>query len=936
MSNYQSEAELERNLIDQMIADGYEYVEISNTDELYENFRKQISKHNINELKGKELSKSEFEKLCLKIEGKTENMSARLLRELIDIQLDDNSKVYIELLNKKDWCKNEFQITHQITNKLGKYENRYDVTILINGLPLVQIELKRRGVDFKQAFDQVVRYKRTSLEKSLFPFIQFFIISNGNDTKYFANNQEMNFLHTFFWTDRENRRMDTLQEFQWSFLQKCHLAKMISRYMVIPQSNRNIMIMRPYQVHAVEALMQMATETNNNAYVWHTTGSGKTLTSFKLSQLLSDEPSIQKVIFLVDRKDLDSQTVSEFNKFQEGSVDNTDNTETLVKYLADPTKKIVLTTIQKMSKACVISKYNEIIQKFYNQKIVFIIDECHRSQFGSMYNDINKKFPNAQYFGFTGTPRFVENKSQDGRTTADIFNKMVHSYLIKDAIKDGNVLGFSLDYVKTINTKWDEEDDTKVEAIDTDEVLMADQRIDLIAKHIVDNHKIRTKDIYNALFTVKSVPMLIKYYKAFQKINNSLTPDKKLRISAIYTYGQNEDMEGKTESSREELDNIIRDYNKMYSTNFSTSTFEEYFRDISNKIKNNQIDIVIVVNMFLTGFDSKKINTLYVDKKLKDHNLIQAFSRTNRIDTRQKDYGNIVCYQTTKKNVDDAIKLFSNTDDTDVVLARPYSEYLDEFKKYLIELRKLYSSPKEIEIGASESKEKEFIGIFGKLIKTRNSLENFVEFSFEKSIEEISQQEYEDYLGKYLDIAKRAKKQSASILNDVEYFIDLIRRDKINVDYIMAIIKTISNDLMNKNQEKINDILALLNKPNLDDRLYYKSELIKSFVLDVMPTWDKNYDVEEEFQKFVSTSKEQEISNFAKHCNLEKEKLEHFISFYGFNGFHETNEINESLKNNNYVKKIKEQQKILTFLRARKIVQDEITNFIEQLTLKYD
>ncbi len=936
MSNYQSEAELERNLIDQMIADGYEYVEISNTDELYENFRKQISKHNINELKGEELSKSEFERLCLKIEGKTENMSARLLRELIDIQRDDNSKVYIELLNKKDWCKNEFQITHQITNKLGKYENRYDVTILINGLPLVQIELKRRGVDFKQAFDQVVRYKRTSLEKSLFPFIQFFIISNGNDTKYFANNQEMNFLHTFFWTDRENKRMDTLQEFQWSFLQKCHLAKMISRYMVIPQSNRNIMIMRPYQVHAVEALMQMATETNNNAYVWHTTGSGKTLTSFKLSQLLSDEPSIQKVIFLVDRKDLDSQTVSEFNKFQEGSVDNTDNTETLVKYLANPTKKIVLTTIQKMSKACVISKYNEIIQKFYNQKIVFIIDECHRSQFGSMYNDINKKFPNAQYFGFTGTPRFVENKSQDGRTTADIFNKMVHSYLIKDAIKDGNVLGFSLDYVKTINTKWDEEDDTKVEAIDTDEVLMADQRIDLIAKQIVDNHKIRTKDIYNALFTVKSVPMLIKYYKAFQKINNSLTPDKKIRISAIYTYGQNEDMEGKTESSREELDNIIRDYNKMYSTNFSTSTFEEYFRDISNKIKNNQIDIVIVVNMFLTGFDSKKINTLYVDKKLKDHNLIQAFSRTNRIDTRQKDYGNIVCYQTTKKNVDDAIKLFSNTDDTDVVLARPYSEYLDEFKKYLIELRKLYSSPKEIEIGASESKEKEFIGIFGKLIKTRNSLENFVEFSFEKSIEEISQQEYEDYLGKYLDIAKRAKKQPASILNDVEYFIDLIRRDKINVDYIMAIIKTISNDLMNKNQEKINDILALLNKPNLDDRLYYKSELIKSFVLDVMPTWDKNYDVEEEFQKFVSTSKEQEISNFAKHCNLEKEKLEHFISFYGFNGFHETNEINESLKNNNYVKKIKEQQKILTFLRARKIVQDEITNFIEQLTLKYD
>lgn len=936
MSNYQSEAELERNLIDQMVADGYEYVEISNTDELYENFRKQISKHNINELKGKKLSKSEFERLCLKIEGKTENMSARLLRELIDIQRDDNSKVYIELLNKKDWCKNEFQITHQITNKLGKYENRYDVTILINGLPLVQIELKRRGVDFKQAFDQVVRYKRTSLEKSLFPFIQFFIISNGNDTKYFANNQEMNFLHTFFWTDKENNRMDTLQEFQWSFLQKCHLAKMISRYMVIPQTNRNIMIMRPYQVHAVEALMQMATETNNNAYVWHTTGSGKTLTSFKLSQLLSEEPSIRKVIFLVDRKDLDSQTVSEFNKFQEGSVDNTDNTETLVKYLDDPTKKIVLTTIQKMSKACGISKYNEIIHKFYNQKVVFIIDECHRSQFGSMYNDINKRFPNAQYFGFTGTPRFVENKSQDGRTTADIFNKMVHSYLIKDAIKDGNVLGFSLDYVKTINTKWDEEDDIKVEAIDTDEVLMTDQRIGLIAKHIVDNHHIRTKNIYNALFTVKSVPMLIKYYKAFQKINDSLPLDKKLKISAIYTYGQNEDMEGKTESSREELDNIICNYNKMFSTNFSTNTFEEYFRDISNKIKNNQIDIVIVVNMFLTGFDSKKINTLYVDKKLKDHNLIQAFSRTNRIDTRQKDYGNIVCYQTTKKNVDDAIKLFSNAENTDIVLAKSYSEYLDEFKRYLIELKKLYSSPKEIEIGASESKEKEFISIFGKLIKTRNSLENFVEFEFGKSIGEITEQEYEDYLGKYLDIAKKARKQPASILNDVEYYIDLIRKDKINIDYIMAIIKSISGELVNKNKEKINDILTLLNKPNLDDKLYYKSELIKSFILDVMPTWDKNYDVEEEFQKYTLTSKEREISDFAEQTNLDRQKLEHFISFYEFNDFHETNKINESLMNNDYAKKVKEQQKISTFLKARKIVQDEITNFIEQLTLKYD
>ena len=673
---------------------------------------------------------------------------------------------------------------------IGKYENRYDVTLLINGLPLVQIELKRRGIDFKEAFNQVIRYKKPSLN-DLFRYVQIFIISNGIDTKYFANSdKEMDFQYTFYWTDKNNNRIDNLYDFALDFLPKCHISKMISRYMVVDDTQKNLMVMRPYQYYAVEELMKRAYETNNNAYVWHTTGSGKTLTSFKLSQLLSTNREVAQVFFLVDRKDLDSQTIEEFNRFQKDTVDMTDSTDTLIAQMKDSSKKIILTTIQKMSNACKNDKYQDVIDRFEGKKVVFIIDECHRSQFGEMHKMIKKKFPRAQYFGFTGTPRFAENASQDGRTTADIFEKLVHHYLIKNAIADGNVLGFNVDYVRTISSTVDIEDDEEVEAIDTEEVLMDDQRISNIVDYVLKIHNSKTNNRrYNAIFTVRSIPMLIKYYDEFKKRNTDL------KIAGIFTFGANEDGELETEHSRDSLERMIKDYNQMFDKNYSTNTFSAYFTDVSKKVKNTELDILLVVNMFLTGFDAKRLNTLYVDKRLKHHDLIQAFSRTNRIETANKPYGNIVCFQTNKKAVDDAVKLFSLTDNADEVLMKPYEYYRDEFRKAVEELLKHTPSPEEAENGGDEQEEYKFVLLFRELVRLMVKLKTFDEFEFTEDELGMSNQLYEDFVSKYKKIYRdiRPDQQKTSILSDVSFDIELLRNDKINVHYILELIKNAVN-----------------------------------------------------------------------------------------------------------------------------------------------
>lgn len=835
-------------------------------------------------------------------------------------------------LNTKnnEWCKNEFQVTHQVT-MIGKYENRYDVTLLINGLPLVQIELKRRGIDFKEAFNQVIRYKKHSLN-DLFRYVQIFIISNGIDTKYFANSdKEMDFQYTFYWTDKNNNRIDNLYDFALDFLPKCHISKMISRYMVVDDTQKNLMVMRPYQYYAVEELMKRAYETNNNAYVWHTTGSGKTLTSFKLSQLLSTNREVAQVFFLVDRKDLDSQTIEEFNRFQKDTVDMTDSTDTLIAQMKDSSKKIILTTIQKMSNACKNDKYQDVIDRFEGKKVVFIIDECHRSQFGEMHKMIKKKFPRAQYFGFTGTPRFAENASQDGRTTADIFEKLVHHYLIKNAIADGNVLGFNVDYVRTISSTVDIEDDEEVEAIDTEEVIMDDQRISNIVDYVLKIHNSKTSNRrYNAIFTVRSIPMLIKYYDEFKKRNTDL------KIAGIFTFGANEDGELETEHSRDSLERMIKDYNQMFDKNYSTNTFSAYFTDVSKKVKNTELDILLVVNMFLTGFDAKRLNTLYVDKRLKHHDLIQAFSRTNRIETANKPYGNIVCFQTNKKAVDDAVKLFSLTDNADEVLMKPYEYYRDEFRKAVEELLKHTPSPEEAEHGGDEQEEYKFVLLFRELVRLMVKLKTFDEFEFTEDELGMSNQLYEDFVSKYKKIYRdiRPDQQKTSILSDVSFDIELLRNDKINVHYILELIKNAVSEPSREKRRKTLDEIEKMIESATDPELYMKSDLIHGFIDSIASEMDPDADFEYEYNQYMEEQRTNEIREVAAKYQIPEPKINRLIGDYEFGGFVDKNDIKTDLTKD-VIKREKEENNFSSSMRAKNSITNTITQFIKDVVIKY-
>ncbi len=887
---YESEAMLEEKLIKHLELLGYTRINLKNLDDVKENFRKQVNKHNIDELKGKELSDREFDRLYTMITGKGVYASSKILREKQCLERDNGEKIYIELFNTRQWCKNIYQVSNQITSITGERETRYDVTLFINGLPLIQIELKARGKTLKEAVNQIERYRRTSY-KELYKFIQIYVVSNGVNTKYFANTDgEINFGYTFFWTDEENNRISNLSEFSMYFLEKCFVSKMIARYMVINETDKQLMVMRPYQVYAVEALVKQALETNNNGYIWHTTGSGKTLTSFKASQILANEPDIKQVFFLVDRKDLDTQTFDEFNKFEPGSVDFTNSTYKLVKNIQDSTKPLIITTIQKMANAINSPRYSELMEKYRDEKVVFIIDECHRSQFGDMHKAIKMHFNRAQYFGFTGTPRFPENKSQDGRTTADIFEKCLHKYLLKDAINDGNVLGFSVDYYKTIDANLDNIDYVEVEGINTEEAYMADERINNITEGILTMHPLKTNDItYTAIFATASIPQLVKYYDCFQ------TKKTDLKIAAIFTYGPNEDYEGKDELSCQSLERIINDYNKMFDTNYSVNTFDGYFKDVSKRVKNAEIDILIVVNMFLTGFDSKKLNTLYVDKALKYHDLIQAFSRTNRVEKATKTQGNIVSFRTTKKAVDNAIRIFSDTSDPDEVLLKPYEYYKEKFIEIAKKLKETAPTVEFVDAIQSEEEKKKFIVIFRELTKILIKLRIFREFKFTEEEVYISHQEYLDYKSKYLDLATGKESQNkVSILNDIDFELELMYTDKINVDYILNLMKSI--DLTDKEQtdKDIKDILNKLeNADNKDLRL--KSDLIREFLNKIIPTLNENDSVEENYYNFMDERRHKEIEDIAKKYDIDINLLNDIIGEYEYSGILDTGKIKEKI-----------------------------------------
>lgn len=924
---YQSEYGLEENVVKQLQDLGYERVLLRNETQLKENFRRILNERNADKLEGTPISDSEFKRIMIDISDKSVFESAQILRDKYVLERDDETKVYLSLMNIKKWCQNTFQVTNQISVN-DTHKSRYDVTVLINGLPLVQIELKRSGVAITEAFNQIERYRRQNYT-GLFRFIQMFVVSNKMETRYYANSdQKIMKSHMFYWSDEKNERINVLKDFIESFLEPCHIAKMISRYMIINETDKILMALRPYQVYAVEALLNRAIETNNNGYIWHTTGSGKTLTSFKASQILAQEPDIKKVIFLVDRKDLDGQTLGEFNKFESDSVDRTFNTKKLLKQMDDPTRKLIITTIQKMDNA--IKSGHPVMERYKEDKVVFIIDECHRTQFGSMHRIIRQHFGNAQYFGFTGTPRFEENASQDGRATADIFGECLHHYLIKDAIRDGNVLGFSVEYMNTFDRSEKIIEDGYVNKINEAEIWMADERVQKVAEHIIANHNKKTRDqMYTGMLTVQSIPMAIQYYRVFQKLKKQGVHN--FNVTTIFSYQDNEAIDDTMDEQtrRDILEGIIQTYNETFDKNFSTDTFDGYFNDVSNRVKkglpDQKLDILIVVDMFLTGFDSKKLNTLYVDRNLQHHTLIQAYSRTNRVEEPTKPYGNIVAYRNLKEKTDEAIELFSKTDNTDTVLSLSFQAYLTKFKQALIELFELAETPQAVDQLEREEDQRDFVIAYRELAKQMQKLKTFDEFAFDKETLGIDEQTYEDYKGKYLDIYDKVMRpdkeiaEGESILDNIDFNIEILRNDLINVQYILDLLNQI--DLSNTEQQEkdIKEIRKVLDKAD-DDQLRLKSDLIRTFLDKVVPNLNEGDSIDDAYYNYESKVKVGELEEFSEETDYPLELLKSLVKEFEFSGHLNNNLIEEGVSGG-----------LLT--RTKKIKR--VKSFIQDMVKKY-
>lgn len=924
---YQSEYDLEENVVKQLQDLGYERVSLRNETQLKENFRRILNERNADKLEGTPISDSEFKRIMIDISDKSVFESAQILRDKYVLERDDETKVYLSLMNIKKWCQNTFQVTNQVSVN-DTHKSRYDVTVLINGLPLVQIELKRSGVAITEAFNQIERYRRQNYT-GLFRFIQMFVVSNKMETRYYANSdQKIMKSHMFYWSDEKNERINVLKDFIESFLEPCHIAKMISRYMIINETDKILMALRPYQVYAVEALLNRAIETNNNGYIWHTTGSGKTLTSFKASQILAQEPDIKKVIFLVDRKDLDGQTLGEFNKFESDSVDRTFNTKKLLKQMDDPTRKLIITTIQKMDNA--IKSGHPVMERYKEDKVVFIIDECHRTQFGSMHRIIRQHFGNAQYFGFTGTPRFEENASQDGRATADIFGECLHHYLIKDAIRDGNVLGFSVEYMNTFDRSEKIIEDGYVNKINEAEIWMADERVQKVAEHIIANHNKKTRDqMYTGMLTVQSIPMAIQYYRVFQKLKKQGVHN--FNVTTIFSYQDNEAIEDTMDEQtrRDILEDIIQKYNETFDKNFSTDTFDGYFNDVSNRVKkglpNQKLDILIVVDMFLTGFDSKKLNTLYVDRNLQHHTLIQAYSRTNRVEEPTKPYGNIVAYRNLKEKTDEAIELFSKTDNTDTVLSLSFQAYLTKFKQALIELFELAETPQAVDQLEREEDQRDFVIAYRELAKHMQKLKTFDEFAFDKETLGIDEQTYEDYKGKYLDIYDKVMRpdketvEGESILDNIDFNIEILRNDLINVQYILDLLNQIDLSDTEQQEKDIKEIRKVLDKAD-DDQLRLKSDLIRTFLDKVVPNLNEGDSIDDAYYNYESKVKVGELEQFSEETDYPLELLKSLVKEFEFSGHLNNNLIEEGVSGG-------------LLIRTKKIKR--VKSFIKDMVKKY-
>lgn len=936
----QSEAALENGLIATLQQMNYEYVQIEEEKNLRTNFKSQLEKHNrkrLEEIGRTEFTEAEFEKILIYLEGGTRFEKAKKLRDLFPLELDNGERLWVEFLNRTHWCQNEFQVSHQITVE-GRKKCRYDVTILINGLPLVQIELKRRGVELKQAYNQIQRYHKTSFH-GLFDYVQLFVISNGVNTRYFANNPNSGYKFTFNWTDAANVPFNELEKFATSFFDKCTLGKIIGKYIVLHEGDKCLMVLRPYQFYAVEKILDRVKNSNNNGYIWHTTGAGKTLTSFKAAQLVAELDDVDKVMFVVDRHDLDTQTQSEYEAFEPGAVDSTDNTDELVKRLHG-NSKIIITTIQKLNAAVSKQWYSRRIEEIRHARIVMIFDECHRSHFGDCHKNIVRFFDNTQIFGFTGTPIFVEN-AVDGHTTKEIFGNCLHKYLIKDAIADENVLGFLVEYYHG-NADVDNANQN---------------RMTEIAKFILNNFNKSTFDgEFDALFAVQSVSTLIRYYKIFKSLN------PKIRIGAVFTYASNSSQDdaltgmntgsyvSESTGEADELQAIMDDYNDMFGTSFTTENFRAYYDDVNLRMKKKKtdmkpLDLCLVVGMFLTGFDSKKLNTLYVDKNMDYHGLLQAFSRTNRVLNEKKRFGKIVCFRDLKSNVDASIKLFSNSNNLEDIVRPPFNEVKKNYQELTTNFLEQYPTPSSIDLLQSEKDKKQFILAFRDVIKKHAEIQVYDEFEEDAADLGMTEQQFMDFRSKYLDIydtfaggckpseenqtpdedTESTETPTESGIDDIDFCLELLHSDIINVTYILELIADL-NPYSADYKEKRTYIIDTMIK---DAELRNKAKLIDGFIQQNVDDdrdnfmarkqkFDGTSDLEERLNNYITTERNNAVDKLAKEEGLDASVLNHYLSEYDYLQKEQPEIIQEALKEKHLglIKKRKTLTRILERLKS--------------------
>jgi type I restriction enzyme, R subunit len=952
---YQSEAELEREFIQLLTSQGYEYLTIHHEADLIANLRRQLELLNNYTFTDGEWKRFFKECIANANEGIVEK-TRKIQEDYIQIlQRDDGTAKNIYLLDKKNIHNNRLQVINQYEEAGGKHKTRYDVTILVNGLPLVHVELKRRGVAIREAFNQINRYQRESFWASsgLFEYVQIFVISNGTHTKYYSNTTRNahikeqssskrrntkktsnSFEFTSFWADANNNIIPDLVDFTKTFFSKHTLLNILTKYCVFT-SEELLLVMRPYQIAAAERILSRIIVSTNykktgttaaGGYIWHTTGSGKTLTSFKTAQLASALPYIDKVLFVVDRKDLDYQTMKEYDRFEKGAANGNSSTKVLQRQLEDRDEKgnpheykIIVTTIQKLDRFIRQNKQHDI----YKKHVVLIFDECHRSQFGDMHRAITKSFKNYHIFGFTGTPIFAANAGSGGgqvlQTTEQAFGEKLHTYTIVDAINDGNVLPFKIDFVDTIKMS-DSIHDKKVRSIDREKALADPRRIseivDYILKHFdqktkrnsyytftakwevanrqnskekIEKHETRRVAGFNSIFAVSSIEMAKKYYYEFKK--QMAEKHRHLIIATIFSFSANEeepdgllpdedfDTDSLDQSSRDFLESAIRDYNATFNTNFDTSAskFQNYYKDLSMRMKNREIDLLIVVNMFLTGFDATTLNTLWVDKNLRQHGLIQAFSRTNRILNSVKTYGNIVCFRNLREETDKAIALFGNKDAGGIVLLRPYKDYYNGYeengehkpgyKELIAALTEQYPLGQPI-IG--EKEQKDFIRLYGAILRIRNILSSFDEFA---GNEILSERDFQDYQSVYIDLYQEYRKgangSKESINDDIVFEIELVQQVEVNIDYILMLVAKYQ-----KSNCKDKSILTTIDKAiNSSIKLRSKKELIENFVEQV----NVSTQIDEEWQRYLQECKEKDIALMIEEERLKPEETRRFI-----------------------------------------------------------